>query len=79
MVITKERINQAIASLSDIQLRQVADFLDYLKFKEKSKRPRKFDESEIAKLYQEFEAEDRELAESDLADFVENLKFEDAK
>ncbi len=79
MVITKEKVSSDIINLNDAQLRQVAEFLDYLKFKEKSKRPRQFDESEIAKLYQEFEAEDRELSESGLADYAENLNFEDAK
>ena len=79
MVITKERLNQDIARLSEFQLQQVAEFLEFLKFREKSKRPRQFDESEIAKLYREFSEEDRELAESDLSDYAENLKFEDAK
>ena len=79
MVITKEKVSSDIINLNDVQLRQVAEFLDYLKFKEKSKRPRQFDESEIAKLYQEFSEEDRELAETDLADYAENLNFEDAK
>ncbi len=79
MVITKEKVSSDIINLNDVQLRQVAEFLDYLKFKETSKRPRQFDESEIAKLYQEFSEEDRELAETDLADYAENLNFEDAK
>jgi hypothetical protein len=79
MMVTKERINQDIATLSEFQLRQVAEFLDYLKFKEKSKRQRQFDQSKIAELYKEFGEEDREFAENDLTDFAENLKFEDAK
>jgi hypothetical protein len=79
MVITKEKVSSDIINLNDVQLRQVAEFLDYLKFKEKSKRARQFDESEIAKLYQEFEVEDRELAESGLAEYAENLNFEDKK
>ena len=79
MVITREKVSSEITNLNEFQLRQVAEFLDFLKFKEKSKRPRQFDESEIAKLYQEFEAEDRELAETDLADYARNLNFEDAK
>ena len=79
MVITKEKVSSDIINLNEFQLRQVAEFLDYLKFKEKNKRLRQFDESEIAKLYQEFGAEDRELAESGLVDYAENLNFEDAK
>ena len=78
MVITKEKVSSDITNLNEFQLRQVAEFLDYLKFKENSKRPRQFDEAEIAKLYQEFGEEDRELAESDLADYAKNLNFEDA-
>ncbi len=79
MVITKEKVSSDIINLNDAQLRQVAEFLDYLKFKEKSKRPRQFDESEIAKLYQEFGEEDRELAESGLVEYADNLNFEDKK
>ena len=80
MIITREKISSEITVLNDVQLRQVAEFLDYLKFKEKTKRPRQFDESQIAKLYQEFgEEEDRELAESGLAEYAEKLTFEDAK
>lgn len=78
MTITREKITQDIATLSDFQLRQVAEFLDFLKFKEKSAK-RNFDESEIAKLYQEFDAEDSELAENGLSEYAENLKFEDNK
>ena len=79
MIITKERVNQDIARLSEHQLRQVAEFLEFLKFREKPQHLRQFDESEIAELYREFGEEDRELAEGDLSDYIENLKFEDAK
>jgi hypothetical protein len=79
MVITKEKVSSDIINLNDVQLRQVAEFLDYLKFKEKNNPQRQFDESEIAKLYREFGEEDRELAESGSADYAENLNLEDAK
>jgi hypothetical protein len=79
MVITKEKVSSDITNLNQFQLRQVAEFLDYLKFKEKSKRPRQFDEAEIAKLYQEFGEEDRELAESGLVEYADNLNSEDKK
>lgn len=79
MVITREKISSDITKLNDFQLRQVAEFLDYLKFKEKSKHQRQFDESEIAKLYQEFGTEDCELAESDLSDYAKNLNREDSE
>ncbi len=79
MVITKEKLSSEIINLNDVQLRQVAEFLDYLKFKEKSKRPRQFDESETAKLYKEFGEEDRELSENGIAEYAESLNFEDAK
>ena len=79
MVITKERVNQDITTLNESQLRQVAEFLEFLKFREKPTHLRQFDESEIAKLYRDFGNEDQELAEGDLSDYTENLKFEDAK
>jgi hypothetical protein len=79
MTVTREKITQDIASLNDLQLRQVAEFLDFLKFKEKGKLRRNFDESEIAELYQEFGEEDRQLAENGLVNYAENLETEDKK
>jgi hypothetical protein len=78
MISTKEKVETSLTELSEAQLQTVAEFLDFLKFRERRKIERQFDESEIAALYGEFADEDRELAEDSLAEYADNLKLEDA-
>jgi len=76
MISTKEQLSTNLNGLSEIQLRQVAEYLEFLKFRER--REIDLDESELAALYAEFGDEDRELAEVGLAEYASNLESEDA-
>jgi hypothetical protein len=78
MVALKEFITQEIETLNEEQLRQVADFLAFLKFRLRSRRW-KIDESQLATLYSEFAEEDRRLAEEGLDEYAELLRQEDLK
>ena len=77
MIVTKEKVVTKISELSESQLRQVAEYMEFLQFREKSKTDQQFDEAELEKLYAEFADEDRELAETDLDQYAENLTHED--
>lgn len=77
MISTKEKVVTSLTELSEAQLQTVAEFLEFLKFRERKKTERQFDEVEIADLYGEFADEDRELAEIGLAEYAENLQRED--
>lgn len=75
-VITKEYLKQELDQFNDQQLKQVADFIAFIKFQTRFSQP-KADISQFASLYQEFAQEDRELAEAGISDYAELLNSED--
>ena len=78
MISTKEQVSTNLNGLSEIQLRRVAEYLEFLKFREQREIELDVDESELAALYAEFADEDRELAEVGLTEYASNLESEDA-
>lgn len=77
MISTKEKVVTSLAELNDAQLQTVAEFLEFLKFRERRKVEPKFDDAALETLYGEFSDEDRELAEAGLAEYAANLERED--
>ncbi len=77
MISTKEKVVTSLAELSDSQLQTVAEFLEFLKFRERRKVETPIDDAELEALYAEFADEDRELAESGLTEYAANLERED--
>ena len=73
---TKEQINQQLNHLTQEQLNQVADFITFLKFREKLINPN-FNTEKLANLYQEFADEDRQLAEEGINEYTDLLTKED--
>ncbi len=73
--ITKESLKQELDYFNDEQLKQVADFIAFIKFQTKFTR-QKTDVSQFANLYQELAQEDRELAEAGISEYVELLNSE---
>ena len=78
MISTREKVVVDLADLTEIQLRQVAEYLEFLKFRERQRKALQFDDTELAALYAEFADEDRKLAEAGLAEYAANLAREDA-
>jgi hypothetical protein len=78
MISTKEKVLTGLAELNDAQLQTVAEFLEFLKFRERRKFQTQFDDLEIEALYAESADEDRELAETGLAEYAASLEREDA-
>ena len=74
--ITKESLKQELDYFNDEQLKQVADFIAFIKFQTKFTR-QKTDVSQFADLYQEFSQEDRGLAEAGISEYAELLNSED--
>jgi hypothetical protein len=70
--IRKETLKQDIDRLNDQQLKQLADFITFLKFQSKLSQLTS-DLSQFANLYQEFADEDRELAEIGISEYAESL------
>lgn len=73
---TKEQINQQLNHLNEEQLKQVADFITFIKFREKLVQPM-IDIDNLAQLYQEFAEEDRQLAEVGINEYANFLIQED--
>jgi hypothetical protein len=78
-MLTKEQITQALDSLSQSELEQIAQYLAFLKYQSRLKSMPAVDESRLAALYAEFAEEDRELAEQGFADYTTALAEEDAQ
>jgi len=77
MISTKEKVVTGLAELNDTQLQTVAEFLEFLKFRERRKFETQLDDVELEALYAEFAEEDRELAGDGLAEYAANLERED--
>ena len=73
---TKEQINEQLNQLNEEQLNQVADFITFLKFREKLIKLN-LNTEQLAQLYQEFAEEDRQLAEEGINEYANLLTQED--
>lgn len=78
MIVLKEVITQELENLNKQQLQQVADFVAFLKYKNRV-ASLKIDEKQMAALYQEFDKEDRNLAEEGIDEYAKSLHKEDFK
>lgn len=78
MISTREKVVINLSDLTEPQLRQVAEYLEFLKFRERHKNDSQFDDAKLEALYAEFADEDRELAEVGLAEYATSLEREDA-
>jgi hypothetical protein len=76
MQATKDKIKQEIEQFNDEQLQQIADFIEFIKFRSRFSQ-KSLDLHQFAHFYQEFALEYRELAEAGIADYFEQLKQED--
>jgi len=74
----KEQVVQELNSLSETEIKQVAEYVAFLKFRTRITLAPTLDETELAALYAEFAEEDRELAEEGMSDYALGLIREDA-
>jgi outer membrane protein assembly factor BamD (BamD/ComL family) len=78
MLPLKELLRQEIENLNEEQLKQLSDFIAFLKFRSRNANWQ-IDKNQIAAIYSEFAEEDRQLAEEGLDEYTELLKQEDVK
>jgi hypothetical protein len=75
----KEQVAQALNSLSEAELQQVADYVAFLRFRARVGPLPVIDAAQLAPLYAEFADEDRALAEEGLEDYGVQLHDEDTQ
>jgi len=74
----REQLLREIEELDDKQVREVEEFLAFLRFRSRYDTPVVFDRARAAEQYRESATEDREMAEEGLSDYSVGLKREDA-
>lgn len=77
MISTREKVVTNLSDLTEVQLKQVADYLEFLKFRGRREDSPQVDDAELEAIYAEFANEDRDLAEAGLAEYALNLERED--
>ncbi|MEG3847824.1 hypothetical protein [Microcoleus sp. herbarium13] len=77
MTVMRELIQQELEKFDREQLKQVFEFITFLKFRARLVTIPAIDETNLAALYSEFAEEDRQLAELGISEYAELLKHED--
>lgn len=77
MLSIKDRVSETLELLDESELRQVANYLDFLRFSSRRSRITP-SEAELA-AYAEFAEEDRAMAEEGMDDYAAALEAEDSK
>jgi hypothetical protein len=74
----KEQVTQELDNLSEAELKEIAEYVTFLKFRARIKATPALAETQLAALYTEFADEDRKLAEEGMSDYAKGLIKEDA-
>jgi len=75
----KGHLAKELDTLAEHQLREVAEYVAFLKFRSRFMASPSVDEEELTKLYGKFAEEDRQLAEEGLKDYTNSLAKEDKR
>ena len=75
----KGHLAKELDTLAEHQLREVAEYVAFLKFRSRFMASPSVDEEELTKLYGEFAEEDRQLAEEGIANYTNSLAKEDKR
>ncbi|MBW4537206.1 MAG: hypothetical protein KME09_25045 [Pleurocapsa minor HA4230-MV1] len=77
MPVSTEIIKQDLDRLNHNQLQQVADFIAFLKFRDRRRHRVVLDPIQLASMFTEFADEDRAFAEAGMDDYAVMLHQED--
>jgi hypothetical protein len=75
----KEMVLEEIETLNEEKLQRVAEFVAFLRFRDRLELAPVIDEAKIAALYAEFADEDLALAEEGIEDYTAKLEREDVQ
>jgi hypothetical protein len=73
----KEQVTRELDNLSEAELKQVAEYVAFLKFRARVTGMPTPNEAQLAALYSGFADEDRRLAEEGMSDYAKGLAKED--
>lgn len=76
-MLVKDHVIHELEDLNEFELKQVAEYVSFLKYRARFEPITMLDEGQLAALYSEFAEEDRELAEEGMADYLVGLQHED--
>ena len=79
IALVREQVAQALNSLSEAELQQVAEYVAFLRFRTRVAPLPVIDATQIATLYAECADEDRALAEEGLEEYHAQLHSEDTQ
>jgi hypothetical protein len=77
MPISTEALKQDLDRLTQDQIQQVADFIAFLKFRDRRNRRVILDPTQLAAMFTEFASEDRALAEEGMSEYATMLHHEE--
>jgi hypothetical protein len=77
MPVSTESLKQDLDRLTHNQVQQVADFIAFLKFRDRHRHRVVLDPMQLADLFREFADEDCALAEEGIGDYAVMLQQED--
>ena len=77
MPVSTETLKQDLDKLTHNQLQQVADFIAFLKFRDRHQHRVVLDSTQLSNLFTEFADEDRAFAEEGMSDYAVMLHQED--
>jgi hypothetical protein len=73
----KEQITRELDNSSEVELKQVAEYVAFLEFRTRLNQIPTLDEAQLWVLYREFADEDWRLAEEGMSDYAKGLAKED--
>ena len=75
----KDYVTAAIQRLDETEVRDVADYLAFLRFRARMHAVPRPDDPTLAAVCSEFAEEDRDLADEGMVDYEQGLRMEDAQ
>jgi hypothetical protein len=76
-MLIKEQVIRELDDLGEMEIKQVAEYVSFLKFRIRFRPIQVFGETQLSALYAEFADEDSKLAEDGISDYIVGLQKED--
>jgi len=75
----RHHVARTLESLTDDELQEVANYLAFLRYRDRLRAMPQVDKERLVSLYAEFAEEDRELAEEGMTEYLQTLQSEETR